>query len=100
MLKIAEADVNLSTNEPLLLAEYAPRYRPMNVTMIVDVVNNNIVLGNFSRIIALTFCEPELLVKKRALPRSSVRVFTNFVPKDLGEYHGSSSPSACKRAFI
>ena len=47
MLKIAEADVNLSTNEPLLLAEYAPRYRPMNVTMIVDVVNNNIVLGNF-----------------------------------------------------
>jgi hypothetical protein len=100
MLNIADADVNLSINKPALLAENAPRYIPINVIMIVDVVNNNMVLGNFSNIILLTFCDPALLVKKSELPRSKVIVLKNFIPRDFGEYHGSSSPCACTFDFI
>ena len=94
MLNIADADVNLSTNEPVLLAECAPRNSPINVIMSVEVVNNNMVFGNFSSMILLTFCEPKSLVKKRALPRSNVMVLNSFDNRDFGEYHGSSSPCA------
>jgi hypothetical protein len=94
MLNIADPDVNLSTDEPVLLAEYAPRYSPINVMMSVEVVNNNMVFGNFSSIILLTFCEPKSLVKKRAFPRSKVIVLNSFDNRDFGEYHGSSSPCA------
>src|SRR6476620_2894638 len=94
LLNIAAADVNLSTNEPILFAENAPKYNPIKVIIIVEVENNKIVLGNFSNIILLTCCDPESLVRKRALPRSNVIVLRNFVPIDLGEYHDSSKPSA------
>jgi len=100
LLNIADAEVNLSINEPALLAENAPRYIPINVIMTVDVVNNNTVLGNFSIIMLLTFCDPALLVKKSALPRSNVIVLKNFIPRDFGEYHGSSRPCACTFDFI
>jgi hypothetical protein len=94
ILNIADAEVNLSRNDPILLAEYDPRYRPISMIMTVDVVNSNTVLGNFSVIMLLTFWEPESLVKKSALPRSNVIVLNNFIPRDFGEYHASSSPCA------
>ena len=94
ILNIADAEVNLSRNDPILLAEYDPRYRPISMIITVDVVNSNTVLGNFSIIMLLTFWEPESLVKKSALPRSNVIVLNNFIPRDFGEYHGSSSPCA------
>jgi hypothetical protein len=43
ILNIADDEVNLSRNDPILLAEYDPRYRPINKIIIVDVVNSNAV---------------------------------------------------------
>jgi hypothetical protein len=94
LLNMADDKLNLSRKDPTLLAEYEPRYRPINNIIIVDVVNSNTVLGNFSIIILLTFADPESLVKKSALPRSNVIILRNFILRDFGEYHGSSRPWA------
>src|SRR5215831_20946097 len=92
LLRIAENELILSEIEPDLSAMNAPRYIPITLTIIVDVLKSRIVFGNLSRIMSFTFEEPESVVKKLDLPRSRVTILTKVLKKRLGEYQGSSNP--------
>ena len=64
VLNTANAEFVLSQMDPALLATNAPRNSPIIVITIVDVVNNNKVLGILSIMISRTLEEPESVVKK------------------------------------
>ena len=63
----------------------APRYIPIILTIIVDVLNNRIVFGNLSIMMSLTLEEPESVVKKLDLPKSRVTILNKVLKKRLGE---------------
>src|SRR6476660_4780753 len=92
LLRTAENELTLSAIDPDLSAMNAPRYIPMILTIIVDVLNNRIVVGNLSIMMSLTLEEPESVVKKLDLPKSRVTILDKVLKKRLGEYHGSSNP--------
>jgi hypothetical protein len=73
-LMMAKLDVILSITDPILLADNAPKKIPIIEIIIVAVVNSNIVLGSFSKIISFTFDEPSSLVRKVACPKSSNKI--------------------------
>ena len=70
-LIIAKLEVILSIFEPILLLEKAPRNIPMIDVIIVVVVNNKTVLGNFSKRISFTSEYPLSLVRNVAFPKSN-----------------------------
>ena len=70
----ANVEVILSTAEPTLLADNAPRKTPITEIIIVAVVKSKIVLGSFSDIISFTFDEPASLVRNVACPKSKIKI--------------------------
>jgi hypothetical protein len=70
-LIIAKLEVILSIFEPTLLLEKAPRNIPIIDMIMVAVVNNNTVLGSFSKRISFTSEDPSSLVRNVAFPKSN-----------------------------
>ena len=87
-------EVSLSTTEPTLLPDNAPKNIPIIDMIIVAVVKSKTVRGIFSNKISPTFEEPESLVRNVAFPKSRISILYIVNPILCGEYHGLSSPSA------
>ena len=70
LLITANADVNLSVFDPILLLDAAPNNIPIIEIIMVAVVNSNTVFGIFSTRISPTLEDPVSLVRKVALPKA------------------------------